>query len=229
MSAPLPSDPDVLLVKRITAINRGQPEREQLFDTSYVDVAGDANDNEVNWPGATEPATIGSGTVENYIRGITGIDDVTAISNTTVRSGDQIEYTIPFLSNGDAVAQDLLICDRIPTHTTFDATAFNGSTPAAPSPDDRGIFISFNGQNVALTNANDGDELTDTGDNDNGVGGYYFPPLVDPSTELGVSVNCGGPNTNGAIVVDLSDVPNATGDGVPLDSHGFIRFITVVD
>ncbi|PZO56551.1 MAG: hypothetical protein DCF15_08400 [Phormidesmis priestleyi] len=229
--------PNVLLAKRITAINRGLFD-EQLFNTlgseSYVNVGTNADDdNAVNWPGAATTANTGSSTgqpVESYIAGIAGINDSTAVENKTIRPGDQIEYTIPFLSNGNAIARGLLICDRIPANTTFLSTAFNSSTPAAAGSGDRGIFISFNGLNVALTNVNDGDEIAATGGNDNGIGGYYFAPGIDPSSAFaGKTVSCGGPNTNGAIVVDSSDVPNATGDGVPNNSYGFIRFRTVIN
>ncbi|MEO1510020.1 MAG: hypothetical protein AAFU84_20465 [Cyanobacteria bacterium J06633_23] len=143
------------------------------------------------------------------------------MNGVTVNPGDVLEFTILFLSNGAVPAQDVFIWDRIPTNKTFDPTAFNGSTPA---PGDHGIFISFNSNNVALTNDNDGDEIADTGGNDNGIGGYYFPPTVDPSVELGTTINCNGSNDNGVIVVDLSDIPNATGDGTPTDAYGFIRF-----
>ncbi|MBE9064219.1 DUF11 domain-containing protein [cf. Phormidesmis sp. LEGE 11477] len=222
--------PDMLLVKRITAINRGRSEREQLFDDSYVDVAGDPNDNEINWPEGTEPATIGSGTVESYIRGITGVDDTTAISGVTVRPGDEIEYTVSFLSNGDAAANDLLICDRIPENTTFANNAFNNLAPRYTGGGNRGIYLEFNNQQVALTNVNDGDEIPDTSGNDDGIGGYYFAPGVLPSSVFS-GIDCGGSGTNenGAIVVDLSDLPNAAGEGTPDNSYGFIRFRVVVD
>lgn len=229
---PLATDPNILLLKRITAINRGLAD-EQLFDATYINFGTTSDDDNVlNWPGNPVAENFGGGTdtVEEYIAGITGVNNMTAVAGVTVNPGDVIEYTISFLSDGETVAQDLLICDRIPTRTTFDASAFNASPPATASPGDRGILLSFNGgPDVALTNANDGDEIAETGGNDNGVGGYYFPPLIEPSTVLGTTVKCLGPNNNGAVVVDLSDVPNATGDGVPLDSHGFIRFRVVVD
>ena len=217
---PVPSTPDILLTKRITAINRGLVS-EQSFDAVYVDTGTTSdNDNVLNWPGAPIAETSGSGTVESYIAGI-----VDGSSNGAIVSpGDTIEYTIPFLSNGDVTAEEVLICDRIPTNTTFIEDAFNSSTPGS---EDRGIFISYNGSAVALTNANDGDEIPDTG-SDDGVGGYYFPVGTDPSTVF-PGLTCNGTNDNGAIVVDLSSVPHATGDGIPTNSYGFIRFEVVVN
>lgn len=237
VTAAVASNPTVLLAKRITAINRGLG-NEQLFNApaspSYVNVGTNMDaDNAPNWPGPSVTANTGSsaGTpVESYLMGITGISDIAAVENTTIRPGDELEYTIPFLSSGNAIARDLLICDRIPENTLFIPTAFNGSTPAVPSASNRGIFISFDGLNVALTNVNDGDEITATGGNNNGIGGYYFAPGIDPSSAFaGTTIGCGGSNINGAIVVDLSDVPNATGDGTPANSYGFIRFMVKVD
>ncbi len=222
-TVPVASDPNMLLVKRITAINRGLSEREQLFDNSYIDVAGDPNDNETAWPGGSTAATIGGGTVESYLAGITGADDAAAISGVTVRPGDEIEYTIPFLSAGNAPAENVLICDRIPPNTTFVLGAFNGSMPAGSGSGDRGILLEFNGSRVALTNDNDGDEISSSG-----VGGYYFPAGIEPTT-LFPNISCGGSNDNGTIVVDLSDIPNTTGEGTPVNSYGFIRFRATVD
>ena len=216
----------LVLLKRITAINRGLPD-EQDFGSEYVDTGGpDDGDNNENWPGAPTAATIGGGTVESYIAGI--VDGVT--SNAMVRPGNEVEYTIPFLSDGNVTALNALICDPVPANTTFIEDAFNGSPPAGGGTGDRGILLSFNGADVALTNADDGDEIVDSGGNDNGVGGYYFPAGVDPSAALGTTVNCGGgTNDNGAVVVDLSNLPNATGEGTPADSYGFIRFRVAVD
>ena len=214
------SSPSIVLAKRITAIN------EQAFDSSYVDVGTpNDNDNLINWPGPAVNTNIGpSSTVESYISGLAdGADD-----NTTVSPDDIVEYTISFLSNGDADAQDVLICDRIPTNTTFILDAFN-DLPSTSVSDNRGIALSFNGQTVGLTNDDDGDEILDTGGNDNGIGGYYFPAGVDPSTAFPGVVNCGGTNDNGAVVVNLSDIPKSTGDGAPVDSYGFIRFRVVID
>lgn len=218
------SDPNLLLVKRITAINRGEAD-EQLFDTSYVDGGTNSDaDNETNWPGGTATATVGSGTVESYIAGIINGAD----SGITINPGETLEYTIPFLSNGDIAAQDVLVCDRIPENTTFVLDSFNSSPPAGAGFGDHGILVEVNGSQVALTNTNDGDEIADSGGNDNGIGGYYFDPGVDPTTVF-PDISCNGTSDNGTVVVDLSDVPNATGEGIPTDSYGFIRFRVAVD
>ncbi|MEO1392827.1 MAG: SdrD B-like domain-containing protein [Cyanobacteria bacterium J06634_5] len=201
-------NPNVLMQKRITLIGT------QDFTGELVDDAS-PNDNVVNWPGTSTPATIGGGNVDSYIAGI--IDDSTAVP------GDAVEYTISFLSSGDTTAGNVLICDRIPANTTFIPDAFNASPPAGPGAGNRGILLEFSGAIAALTNANDGDEV---GSGVTGVGGYYFPAGSDPSVAFpGSTLNCGpDANTNGTIVVDLSDLPEATGEGIPNNSYGFIRF-----
>ncbi len=221
-----PSNPDLLLTKRITAVNRGEAD-QQIFDNSFVNV-GTANDsdNAVNWPGPAVPVTIGSGTVEGYISGIVS----GSVANASTGPQDVVEYTISFLSSGNTAARKVLLCDPIPANTTFVSDAFNGGVPAGRGAGDRGISLSFNGTEIALTNAIDGDEVADTGSNDNGIGGYYFPAGTDPSATItGLNANCTGPNTNGVVVVDMSNVPNATGEGVPDDSYGFVRFWVRVD
>lgn len=206
-------NPDVLLQKRITNIG------SQSFLAELVDDIG-SGDNAINWPGPANLATIGSGTVESYIAGI--------IDNSTVVPGDVVEYTISFLSAGDTTAGSVFICDRIPQNTTFLTSGFDTSPPAGPGAGDRGILIDFNGATSALTNASDGDEI---GSGVNGVGGYYFPAGSDPTAAFpGMSLNCGPTaNTNGTVVVDLSDLQNATAEGVPVTSYGAIRFRVVVD
>lgn len=219
-------NPLVRLVKRITAINRGL-ENEQSFDNSFIDVGTNSDDdNDTGWPGADTSTTLGpASTVESYLAGITDGN----IDNTTVLPGAQLEYTISFLSDGDTTAQDLIICDPIPLNTTFLPDVFNDALPSSTALEPRGIFLSFNGQEVALTNSNDGDELGSTGGLNNGVGGYYFAAGVNPNAAFPDKTLSCGTNTNGVVVVDLSDVPQSTDDGTPINSYGFIRFRVVVD
>lgn len=192
------SNPNVLLVKRITAINGSS--FTDLIDgindsnsPNYVPTPRDTDDNNANWPA-------------NYLQGL--------INGGTVRPKDEIEYTIYFLSAGDATAPKVLMCDRIPNNVTFIPTAFNNfatkNNLGLPTAD-RGIVWQYNGNTESLTNIKDGDVA------------QYFPPREDP-TDVYPTVDCGGENTNGAIVVNLGDLPNATASGTPTNSYGFIRF-----
>jgi hypothetical protein len=123
-----------------------------------------------------------------------------------------MEYTIYFLSSGDAAAKNVLFCDRVPANVTFSPIAFNSLAPAVGGlASDRGIALNLGGSNLSLTNVGDGDS------------GRFFPAGVDPTTVY-PQINCGGPNTNGAVVVNLGDLPNATAPGTPIGSFGFVRF-----
>ena len=83
--------PQVLLVKRITAIN-------STAITTVVDDPNDANDTNANWP-------------SSYLKG--------AISQNNIKPGDVVEYTIYFLSTGGSNASNANLCDLVPANTTF--------------------------------------------------------------------------------------------------------------
>ncbi|MEA5572537.1 isopeptide-forming domain-containing fimbrial protein [Calothrix sp. UHCC 0171] len=184
--------PKILLVKRITAINAVQL-------TQLVDDNNSTDDNNSQW-------------LANFLTG--------AINGGLVRPQDELEYTIYYLSAGDATAKNVLICDRIPNHVTFIPTAFNNYPDKAPgNVGDRGILWQYNGQVESLTNYDINGKMR------------YLPPGVEPQTiyfdpnnPSKKLVDCGQPNTNGAIIIDLGDVPNAQTPGTPTNSYGFIRF-----
>lgn len=179
-NAPVP--PNVVLLKRITAIN-GVP----------IPFDGPQNQEEADVEGLF-PANFLGGTVDGG----------------ETRPGDEIEYTIYFVSNGDRPAETVAFCDLVPEFTTFNATAFNtdpatqdaGGIPGA----DRGIVLGLGSDELSMTNVADSDR------------GVYVQP-GDPT-----GLDCGGPNANGAVVVFIGDVPNANGNPNPNISYGFVRF-----
>ncbi|MDJ0800987.1 MAG: hypothetical protein QNJ51_29975 [Calothrix sp. MO_167.B12] len=188
---------NMVLVKRITAVNT----------TRYTDILDGVNDaNSPNYvPSPHDTDDNNSNWLSNYLQG--------QINAGKVSPGDEIEYTIYFLSSGLNTANNVLMCDFIPTNTTFVSTTFGT---------DKGIFLSHNGSTVSLTNTQDGDS------------GQYFPPGVEPSTVY-PNIDCDGDsntnvaNTNGAVVVNLGNLPHATEPGTPADSYGFVRFRAKVD
>ena len=194
--------PNLLLVKRITAINGGYVGRDingnAINFANVVDDLNTSDDNAPNW-------------VSNYLKG--------AIDAGIAKVNDELEYTIYFLSNGTSLAKNALICDRIPTNATFLPTAFNSGNfaadPAGLPGAERGIVFSLGGSGMSLSNVGDGDRA------------QFFPAGVEPTT-IYPKINCGGTNTNGAIVVNLGDLPNATASGVPTSSYGFVRFRATV-
>jgi uncharacterized repeat protein (TIGR01451 family) len=201
---------NLLLVKRITAIN-GQTQTRNGHDLSqYRDEANNPyDDNNVtinSQPTSSDPPkdTDKWPTLNNYLLG--GTDG--GLTN----PGDELEYSIYFLSTGSVAAQNVLFCDRLPTNVSFIPTAFNRATPAPGGVvGDRGMLTQRNGTTTALTNMADGDAAR------------YFPPGSDP-TSIYPNLKCGGPNTNGAIVVNLGTLPNATAPGTPAGAFGFVRF-----
>ena len=171
--------PNVALVKRITAINRGQA-NERLFDTSYVDAgSGDDEDNAPEWP-------------TNYLNGV--------VDGGSVQSGDVIEYTIYFLSNGGATAQDFRLCDRIPDYLTFVDNAYGT---------DAGILLDLANGNNILTNADDSDK------------GTYVSSNSASLAYCGRDIS-GGIQDRGFVAVSVGNVPPALNSSQ--DAYGFMRF-----
>jgi trimeric autotransporter adhesin len=207
-------NPNLLLVKRITAING-------VSFTGYEDSDSRYDDNTISTPTTLEPQTDTDkwpNPPSSFLQG--------KIDGGTIKPNDSIEYTIYFISAGEDAAKHVLFCDRVPTNVTFIPHAFNSLTPDATglSGVDRGIALKLGGNLWSYTNTADGDPAR------------YFPPNQEPtyndyaqffpgatSTFLSKKI-CDGLNTNGAIVVNLGTVPNAIGAGDPLDSSGFVRF-----
>ena len=189
--------PKVLLVKRITAIN-GQTtnpnDNTTPLNVFVDDTASDRkdDDNHPNW-------------ASDYLKG--------AINGGSVKPGDELEYTIYFLSSGSTPAKNVLLCDRVPENVTFIPNSFNNQAQATGGLQsaDRGILWLKDGNTESLTNVQDGDFA------------QYFPPSIEPDTVY-PKIKCDGLNTNGAVVVNLQNLPNATGSGTPNTSYGFIRF-----
>jgi len=186
--------PQLSLVKRITAINQ---EPINPNDGTPLNTVINPEDDAF-WP---DDALVG------------------AIEGGIVQPGDDLEYTVYFLSSGTGPITNVSVCDLIPAHTRFVANAFNGQTPldsGALSGTDIGIALAFSSETVPtaptvyLTNAQDGDR-----------GQFYPAGATLPSS-------CREANTNGAVVVNVvsspDTLPAATAPGTPPNAYGFIRF-----
>lgn len=197
-----PNPPKVVLVKRITRINN--QDFNDIVDGSsavpttavnYVAAPRDADDNEANWPA-------------NYLRG--------RINAGAVQPGDDIEYTIYFLSSGATNATNVKFCDLVPSNVTFVPTAFNGLTP------NDGVSGADQGMALAVGNTNPTVYFSNLADSDRGT----FYPANDPATPS----YCPTGNTNGAVAVEITRnpvlpfLPPATSPGTPTNSYGFVRF-----
>ncbi|MEH1887437.1 MULTISPECIES: lamin tail domain-containing protein [unclassified Nostoc] len=184
----------LLLVKRITRINNQDitdivDGRSDVAVTAanYVPEPFASDDNYVTWPAG-------------YLRGL--------INAGTVKPGDELEYTIYFLSKGPSDATNVKFCDLVPSSTTFIPTAFNGNTPGdgGLTVADRGIALALGSSNptVYLTNI---DDASDRG---------RFYAVNDPTPSY-----C-GTNTNGAVVVNITRSPDLP--KLVKDFYGFVRF-----
>jgi uncharacterized repeat protein (TIGR01451 family) len=199
------TSPNVLLVKRITAINGDtrtiQGDNLALYQD---DPSNPYDDNTLDNPAPTPIDTDKWRDPNTFLIG--------GINGGNIKPGDEMEYTIYFLSGGDALAKHVLLCDRVPSNVSFIPTGFNSASPAAGGlTGDRGILALINGTTAAFTNIADGDAAR------------YFPANSDPTT-IYPNLNCGGANTNGAVVINLGDLPNATAPGNPAGAFGFVRF-----
>lgn len=209
---PTTSNPNVLLVKRITAIN-GSTNNNGIDLTAYDPDPGFPYDDNVLEPAANPadtdkwPVTVGE-TSSTFLLG--------ARDAGLTKPDDEVDYTIYFLSTGDTDAYDVQLCDRVPDLQTFVPDAFNLETlaPNGGIGANRGILIEFNGNRVAHTNDADGD-----------LAQYYPPGSTLPAACNGIPSQT---EDNGAIVVNLGNLPKATSAGNPLNSFGFIRFRTKV-
>ncbi|MGB7084353.1 MAG: GEVED domain-containing protein, partial [Phormidesmis sp.] len=102
------NDPEMLLVKRITAINGDRttnPNDSTALDQFVDDTTSSraAEDNNAAWPA-------------NYLVG--------AFDAGMTRPGDEIEYTVYFLNSGDVALPSTVICDRIIGEQTIVLNAY---------------------------------------------------------------------------------------------------------
>lgn len=168
-----------------------------------------ANDNDSKWP---SPNT-------TYLRGAIGN---AGLPNSGVQPGDEIEYTIYFLSNGGSTVRDVQFCDLIPANTTYvPGSTILGYDTAGTTLPDPSTPTTTSGLLKSLTDGVDADE-----------GRFYGSADTVPAA----CTNNSGTNTDGAVFVQLEaadpalpDMPFATGPGTPADAYGFVRFRVTVD
>ncbi len=144
------------LVKRITNVLRGgQPVNIANFNT-FVDDPNDPNDNILQQAGRSP-------------LGVTQLE-------TPLQSGDEVEYTIYYLAEGDQNLQNVSLCDLIPPETSYASGE---------------ILVNRAGTNSSLTNAQDSDQ-----------GAFFTPlqPLPQPNQCLSQT------NTKGAVTVNLGTI-----------------------
>ncbi|MFP4122465.1 MAG: DUF6923 family protein, partial [Coleofasciculus sp.] len=95
--------PNLRLVKRITDVVRNG---ESLSDVNLNRVVDDQNDPDDNAGGWSA--------LPNGLLGVFNLG-----TEVSLQSGDEVEYTIYYLSDGGPVVNDVQICDAIPEQTSF--------------------------------------------------------------------------------------------------------------
>jgi uncharacterized repeat protein (TIGR01451 family) len=127
LAVAIANNPNLLLVKRITAIN-GQSEVNGLDLTEVIDDPGTTTDNHPNWP-------------IDYLQG--------AINAGVVKPNDVLDYTIYFLSAGTVPITNITLCDLVPGNSLF--------LPDGFGVPDLGMALETGSSAVILTNVPDGD------------------------------------------------------------------------
>jgi uncharacterized repeat protein (TIGR01451 family) len=179
---PLPvGEPQLRLLKRITAVE--QRGRTQTFDRFFDDPT-DPNDTAAGW---TQ---------------LTPIGNVNLPSTLSLRSGDLVEYTLYFLSDGTAPATATSLCDPIPVGTTFARDSFGVGN---------GLRLNQASAEKALTNSVDTDE------------GNFFTPLA-PLPNGNACPASAQNNANGSVIVNLGEISSTPGQ-----NFGFVRFRVRID
>ncbi|MFM2312337.1 MAG: hypothetical protein RLZZ04_1613 [Cyanobacteriota bacterium] len=188
--------PELLLVKRITAINPGQPGKEIQFSNFVNDST--VNDNHPLWPNSNV-----------YLRGV--------IDAGKVEPNDVVEYTVYFLSSGDVNAKEIKICDAIPDQMTFVKNTYGVESGIGLGFDSTVLPTSPNLKLSNLLNDDQGDFY--------GPGTVPPANLCKKVTPANTLVNVNGTNNdNGVVVVKIPNLPKGNTPGSPTDSYGFIRF-----
>ena len=123
--------PQILLVKRITAVNG-------VDTTGFDDDPGTTDDNNADWPA---PAS-------TYLRG--------SRSAANVKPGDELEYTIYFLDT-QGPGTNVTLADVLPASTTFEATSYSATSGIALASSTSSLPTA---PTSFLTNAADSDQGT---------------------------------------------------------------------
>lgn len=167
------------LLKRITNITRaGVPISGINFDAFTPD-PNDENDTAPGWaqlPGGSPVGVFDIGT------------------EASLQSGDDVEYTVYFLSDGTQPAPAINVCDPIPEGTLFIPGSISLTLPSAG--------LAIQPQTDALN-----DDRASFIPSLNVSSPYSSPPCPNPN------------NPTGAVFVDLGTIPNTAPNNV-----GFLRF-----
>ncbi len=191
---------DVLLVKRITAINGDRlknPNDNKPLNTFVDDTVSTRkdNDNHPNWK-------------SNYLLG--------ELNAGKVKSGDEIEYTIYFLNAGGSDAENVRVCDRINENIDFKFDAYGTDKDIQLQLGNNGI--------IDLTSDDDSSDRTQLISAGASVPNSCYLKQANDNGVLLVDIT----GNAGTGELNLTSLPASTGEGTPNNSYGFFRFVVKV-
>jgi uncharacterized repeat protein (TIGR01451 family) len=191
------SKANVLLVKRITAINGDQTKNPH--DNTPLNAAlhnpANLNDQNVNWP-------------SNYLVG--------AYNGGRIDGGDEIEYTVYFMNASGASASSVKICDRVIGQKTFLNDGY-GTSKDLQFKLGTGAVLDF----TRIADTSDRAQFYATGTVP--PAGCNLPVLPSGAVDNGtLAIDITG--TGSSVQPDLPALPGATGQGLPSNSYGYFRF-----
>ncbi|NEZ63965.1 DUF11 domain-containing protein [Leptolyngbyaceae cyanobacterium CCMR0082] len=198
--------PEVLVVKRITAINGNRTvnlnDNTPLNTEVNDNIANSADDNR-NWP-------------TDYLIG--------EINAGLVKPGDEIEYTIYFINTGGREAMDVRLCDWIQPNQNFVTGLYGASAPNLY--DGKDIALDIGGSTYQLTATND---VTDRAELTT-VGSLSTNPTCNLSDDTALNDNVLVLDVTGTIgePTGLTTLPGISGQDLPSNAFGFFRFTTQV-
>lgn len=163
--------PNLRIVKRMTtALRNGVPLTTNLNFNTFLDDPNDGNDNAPGWS-ALSPVGLARITEANLLQ-----------------SGDALEYTVYFLSDGTGVATNAQFCDPVPAGSTFLADTYGAGA---------GTLLRLEGAERPQTNGTDADP------------GRFIPALT-PAPSPCPSAN----NPNGAVFIQIPTLSNRSPNNV---------------
>lgn len=184
----------VLLVKRITAINGNRTENSNdstKLDSVVHDLTN-ANDIHPHWPSS------------NYLLG--------AINGGKVKSGDTIEYTIYFLNSGKLDARGVRICDLITAHQSFQTAAYGTNKDLQAQIGLAPV--------VDLTANNDSIDRTQVYGANTAVPAACKLKAANTNGTVDIPIT----GLAGSGLPNLAVVPGSIAAGSPSNSYGLVRF-----
>jgi len=193
------SDPNVLLAKRITAINGNRianPNDNTPLNLEINDNIANSEDDHSHWPA-------------NYLLG--------EIDAGLVQPGDDIEYTIYFMNAGGNAAADVYMCDWIRPDQSFVTGLYSSNDIVLQLGDGDGTIV------YTLTAASDlADRAELAAANNLPVGSVCNLPAATSNSDIVLVLKLTAPPT------DLDTLPGTVGQGTPDHGFGFFRFTTRV-